>query len=72
MPQYDWTGTKKTGEVVSGVMTADSKDAVSRNLQRQNIMVTKIKEKGKEFALPSSAEALRPRNSPYSPGSSRS
>ncbi|HNQ79147.1 MAG TPA: type II secretion system F family protein [Acidobacteriota bacterium] len=52
MPQYDWTGTKKTGEVVSGVMTADSKDAVSRNLQRQNIMVTKIKEKGKEFALP--------------------
>ncbi len=52
MPQYEWTGTKKTGEVISGVMTADSKEAASRNLQRQNIMVTKIKEKGKEFALP--------------------
>ena len=52
MPQFEWTGTKKTGETISGVMTADSKDTVGRNLQRQNIMVTKIKEKGKEFALP--------------------
>jgi len=52
MPQFEWTGTKKSGETVSGTMTAESKDAVSKNLIRQNIMVTKIKEKGKEFALP--------------------
>lgn len=52
MPQYEWTGTRKTGESVSGTMTAESKDAVSRNLTRQNIMAGKIKEKGKEFALP--------------------
>jgi type IV pilus assembly protein PilC len=52
MPQFEWTGTKKTGEAASGVITAENKDAVIQNLRRQNILVTKVKEKGKEFALP--------------------
>lgn len=52
MPQFEWSGTKKTGETVSGVMTAENKDEVAQNLRKQQIVVTKIKEKGKEFALP--------------------
>lgn len=52
MPQFEWSGTKKTGETVQGIMTAANKDEVAQNLRKQQIVVTKIKEKGKEFALP--------------------
>ncbi len=52
MPQFEWSGTKRSGESVSGVMAADNKDAVIQNLRKQQIAVTKVKEKGKEFALP--------------------
>lgn len=52
MPQFEWSGTKKTGETVSGVITAETKDEVAQLLRKQQIIVTKIKEKGKEFALP--------------------
>jgi len=52
MPQFDWKGRKRTGETVEGVMTADNRDAVNAALRRQQIVPTKITEKGKEFALP--------------------
>jgi type IV pilus assembly protein PilC len=52
MPQFEWKGRKRTGETVDGVMTADSKDGVLAALRRQQIVATKIKEKGKEMALP--------------------
>lgn len=52
MPQFEWSGTKRSGEIVSGVMTADNKDTVIQNLRKQQIIATKVKEKGKEFALP--------------------
>jgi type IV pilus assembly protein PilC len=52
MPQFEWSGTKRSGESVSGVMAADNKDVVIQNLRRQQITVAKVKEKGKEFALP--------------------
>ena len=52
MPQFEWKGRKRTGETSEGVMTADSRDAVIQSLRRQQIIVTKVKEKGKEFALP--------------------
>jgi type IV pilus assembly protein PilC len=52
MPQFEWKGRKRTGEMVDGVMTADSKDAVVAALRRQQIVAVKIKEKGKELALP--------------------
>jgi len=51
MPQFEWSGTKRSGESVSGVMAADNKDAVIQNLRKQQIAVAKVKEKGKEFAL---------------------
>lgn len=52
MPQYEWKGRKRTGEDVTGVMTADNREAVNQALRRQQITVGKVTEKGKEFALP--------------------
>ena len=52
MPQFEWKGRKRTGEMVDGQMAADSKDAVVAALRRQQIVAVKIKEKGKELALP--------------------
>lgn len=52
MPQFEWKGRKRTGESAEGVMTAENRDAVNAALRRQQIVPTKITEKGKEFALP--------------------
>jgi len=52
MPQFDWTGRKRTGETITGTMAADNKDGVVAALRRQQIVAVKIKEKGKELALP--------------------
>ena len=52
MAQFDWKGRKRTGETIEGVMAADNKDAVYAALRRQQIVPVKIKEKGKELALP--------------------
>ena len=40
------------GKAQEGVLTADSKDAVIATLRRQQVMVSGVTEKGKEFALP--------------------
>lgn len=52
MPQFEWQGRRRTGETVDGMMTADNRDAVVAALRRQQVVPTKIKEKGKEFTLP--------------------
>ncbi len=52
MPQFEWKGRSKSGETVSGIVTADSKEGVVATLRRQQIVASKIKEKGKELALP--------------------
>src|SRR3989441_9755853 len=51
MPTFEWKGRGRTGEQ-TGVLVADSKDAVVNALRRQQIVVTAIKEKGKEIAVP--------------------
>ena len=51
MPTFEWKGRGRTGET-AGVLVADSKDAVIATLRRQQIVVTAVKEKGKEIALP--------------------
>src|SRR5687767_1241024 len=51
MPTFEWKGRGRTGET-AGVLVADSKDAVINSLRRQQIVVTAVKEKGKEIALP--------------------
>ena len=51
MPTFEWKGRGRAGET-AGVLVADSKDAVVASLRRQQIVVTAVKEKGKEIALP--------------------
>src|SRR2546425_9594062 len=51
MPTFEWKGRGRTGEQ-TGVLVADSKDAVVNALRRQQIVVTSSKEKGKEIAVP--------------------
>jgi len=52
MPTFEWKGRNRTGQDQTGVLTADSKDAVAAVLRRQQIVVTAVKEKGKEIAVP--------------------
>src|SRR5258707_2273380 len=51
MPQFEWKGTRG-GQVQTGVLTADTKEAVMMQLRRQRIEPTVVKEKGKEIAVP--------------------
>jgi type IV pilus assembly protein PilC len=52
MPSYQWKGRIRGGEEQTGVMFADSKDAVVNLLRAKQIQVTAVTEKGKEFSLP--------------------
>lgn len=52
MPVYVFDGRTLQGVRVSGERVADSKAALTALLQRERIRPVKIKEKGKEFALP--------------------
>jgi len=52
MPSFEWKGRDRNGSTQTGVMIGDTKEAVIANLRRQQIIVTTIKEKGKEIALP--------------------
>jgi type IV pilus assembly protein PilC len=52
MPVFTYRGTNRAGATVSGELTAASKTDLITNLKRQQINVTKMSEKGKEFNLP--------------------
>jgi type IV pilus assembly protein PilC len=52
MPAYVWKGKTRRGVATSGERVADSKDAVIAMLRREQVLVTSIKEKGREIALP--------------------
>ena len=52
MPNYSWKGRTRAGKTQEGVLVAESKDAVVASLRKQQIIVTAVTEKGKEFALP--------------------
>src|SRR5438874_3610399 len=51
MPTFEWKGRSRAGDT-AGVLVADTKDAVIATLRRQQIVVTAVKEKGKELAIP--------------------
>jgi type IV pilus assembly protein PilC len=51
MPVYVYTGVR-AGSKVSGERQATTKDELRSLLRRENINVSKVSEKGKEFALP--------------------
>ncbi len=52
MPIYSWKGKNNLGKMQEGTVTAESKDAVIALLRRQQVMVSAVTEKGKEFAIP--------------------
>ncbi len=68
----EWKGRDRNGTAQSGVLVADSKEAVIAALRRQQIVVTTVKEKGKEIALPQARRGNSARRtSRSSPASSR-
>src|SRR5271155_5329099 len=52
MPVFTYRGTNKTGATVAGERTANTKAEVKATLLREQINVSKISEKGKEFSIP--------------------
>jgi type IV pilus assembly protein PilC len=52
MPVFTFTGTNAAGEKVSGERVAQNKQVLAANLRRERVTPSTIKEKGKEFALP--------------------
>jgi type IV pilus assembly protein PilC len=52
MPVFVYQGVNRAGAAVKGERTAASKGELQALLRRENINVTKLSEKGKEFALP--------------------
>jgi type IV pilus assembly protein PilC len=52
MPNYTWKGRTRGGRVQEGMLVAESKEAAIATLRKQQIIVTAVSEKGKEFALP--------------------
>ena len=52
MPVFTYTGTDVAGKAVKGERTAENKQVLSAQLRRERITPGAIKEKGKEFALP--------------------
>ena len=51
MPNYAWKGRNRAGMVQEGALAAESKELALAQLRRQNIVVTGIREKGKEISL---------------------
>src|SRR5215467_6425040 len=52
MPVFTFTGTDAQGKRISGEKLADNKAQVTMQLRRERITPSAIKEKGKEFVLP--------------------
>src|SRR5574337_540204 len=52
MPVFTFTGTDAGGKKVSGERTAENKQVLAAALRRERIQPGAIKEKGKEFAMP--------------------
>ena len=51
MPNYAWKGRNRAGLIKEGVLGADTKEMALASLRRQNIVVTGIRERGKEISL---------------------
>src|SRR5213595_1264052 len=61
MPNFVWKGRNRTGLVQEGVLAADSKDIALASLRRQNIVVTGIRERGKEISLTKMGRKVPPK-----------
>ncbi len=52
MPIYVYKGRNRANEVVSGERTAENREALEKMLKREQVVMTNVREKGREFALP--------------------
>src|SRR5215207_959570 len=52
MPTYVFKGRNRMGEVIVGERLADSRDMLRQLLRREQVMLTSVKEKGREVAVP--------------------
>ena len=66
MPVYTYRGTNRAGAPVTGERQSQNKAQLAAALRRENINVSKLSEKGREFSIPTfGTRASIPRNSPY-------
>src|SRR6058998_859488 len=61
MPAFVWKGKNRDGKAVSGERVADTKEAVMAMLRRDQILVSSVKEKGKEVAVPKLGGSVPPK-----------
>ncbi len=61
MPVFTYRGTNRAGVKVTGEQTAPSKTELANQLRRQQINVTKMSEKGKEFNMPTFGGGVKPK-----------
>ncbi len=52
MPTYVFKGRNRLGEVIVGERMADSRDLLRQLLRREQVMLTSVKEKGREISVP--------------------
>src|SRR5579863_6095249 len=52
MPVYTYRGTNRAGTTVTGERQSESKAQLKATLMREQINVSKLSEKGKEFNIP--------------------
>jgi type IV pilus assembly protein PilC len=61
MPAFVFKGKNREGKAISGERVAESKEAVMALLRREQILVSSVKEKGKEMALPKLGGGVSPK-----------
>jgi type IV pilus assembly protein PilC len=61
MPSYVYRGKNREGKSISGERVADSKDALMATLRREQVIVSSVKEKGKEIAVPKLGGGVPPK-----------
>ena len=56
MPTYVFKGRSRLGEVMVGERVADDRESLRQLLRREQVMLTSVKEKGREVAVPKLAK----------------
>lgn len=59
MPTYVFKGRNRTNEIVNGERVADNREALRQILRREQVTLTSVKEKGREFGIPKLAGRKR-------------
>ena len=62
MPVYVYRGTNRTGSAVNGEQAASNKTELLNLLKRQQIKVSRLSEKGKEFNFPTFKAGVKPKD----------